>query len=68
MTELAISGMTCSHCQKAVKDALESVAGVEQANVDLSAGTARVEGDADVAALVAAVEEEGYRAAPAGQS
>lgn len=68
MTELSISGMTCSHCQKAVKDALESVAGVEQANVDLTGGTARVEGSADVAALVAAVEEEGYQATPVGRA
>jgi len=64
MTTLNISGMTCSHCQHAVKSALESVEGVQRAEVDLAAGTAQVEGNADLGALVAAVEEEGYKAAP----
>ncbi|CAN5864071.1 cation transporter [soil metagenome] len=65
MNQLTITGMTCSHCQSAVKTALESVAGVQKAEVDLANGVARVEGDADVSKLVAAVEEEGYGAAPA---
>ncbi len=67
MTELSISGMTCDHCQRAVKSALESVEGVRSASVDLAAGTARVVGEADLNALVAAIEEEGYQAAPASQ-
>ncbi len=64
MTELKITGMTCDHCQSAVKNALESVSGVETATVDLEQGLARVEGQADTQALVAAVEEEGYQASP----
>jgi copper chaperone len=64
MTELKITGMTCGHCQSAVKNALESVSGVETATVDLEQGLARVEGQADTQALVAAVEEEGYQASP----
>lgn len=67
MTELSISGMTCDHCQRAVKSALESVKGVQSASVDLDAGKAQVVGEADLNALVAAVEEEGYQAAPAGR-
>lgn len=62
MTELKIEGMTCHHCQAAVKKALEKVAGVRSADVDLAHGTAKVEGAADIAALIAAVEDEGYRA------
>lgn len=65
MNQLTITGMTCGHCQSAVKNALESVSGVKKAEVDLASGVARVEGDADVNKLVAAVEEEGYGAAPA---
>lgn len=65
MNKLNIEGMTCGHCQASVKNALESVTGVTQAAVDLTAGTAEVEGDADVRALILAVEEEGYRARPA---
>lgn len=64
MTELKIDGMTCGHCSAAVKKALEKVAGVSAATVDLAAGRARVDGNADVAALVAAVQDEGYQAAP----
>lgn len=64
MTELKIDGMTCGHCSAAVKKALERVAGVESASVDLAAGRAAVAGTADLAALVAAVQDEGYQAAP----
>lgn len=67
MTELNITGMTCDHCQHAVKDALESVEGVQDATVDLSTGTAKVEGSADLNTLIAAVEEEGYQATPANR-
>ena len=67
MTELSISGMTCDHCQRAVKSALESVEGVQSASVDLDAGKAQVVGEADLNALVAAVEEEGYQASPASR-
>jgi copper chaperone len=62
--QLEIDGMTCSHCSAAVKQALERVAGVQQADVDLDAGRAVVVGSADVEALVRAVEDEGYRARP----
>ncbi|WP_407543545.1 heavy metal-associated domain-containing protein (plasmid) [Deinococcus radiomollis] len=61
-TELNISGMTCGHCQTAVTNALKSVPGVENAQVDLQTGKAVVEGQADVQALLAAVTEEGYGA------
>lgn len=67
MTTLNISGMTCEHCQHAVKGALESVEGVRSADVDLATSTAQVAGKVDLNALVAAVEEEGYRAVPANR-
>ena len=66
MTQLKVEGMTCGHCQSSVKRALESVEGVQGAEVDLEDGTARVEGDADPAKLVAAVQEEGYQASTVG--
>ena len=59
---LKITGMTCGHCVRAVTGALKAVPGVKAAEVDLKAGTAKVEGAPDPAALVAAVEEEGYQA------
>ncbi len=65
MIELIITGMSCAHCRAAVQAALERVPGVEEVAVDLASGTAEVRGEADVAALLAAVETEGYRASPA---
>jgi len=59
---LKIEGMSCAHCARAVKDALEAVTGVVQATVDLDAKTARVEISETVEedALRAAVDEAGY--------
>jgi copper chaperone len=64
MTDLAIEGMTCQHCQRAVKNALEAIDGVVSVEVDLDRGSARIAGTADVAAMIRAVEDEGYRASP----
>ncbi|MEM1095903.1 MAG: cation transporter [Bacteroidota bacterium] len=60
---LSISGMSCSHCVRAVESALNALDGVTAENVNLADGTARVTYDAAQtprADLVAAVEEEGY--------
>jgi copper chaperone len=68
-TRLQVSGMTCGHCQEAVEKALKARPGVRNAAVHLQEGTAEVEYDeANVVPeqLIAAVEEEGYRAALAG--
>jgi copper chaperone len=63
MIKLAINGMTCEHCVKAVNEALAEVPGVEKVvDVDLERGEARVEGNVDTIQLIAAVEEEGYEA------
>jgi copper chaperone len=56
--------MTCHHCVMAVTKALESVEGVRRAKVDLAEGRAEVEGTADLQAMIAAVQEEGYQASP----
>ncbi len=60
MTNLQITGMTCDHCVRAVTKALQGVAGVDNVSVDLGAGRARVDGPADPASLVRAVEKQGY--------
>ncbi|WP_101722458.1 heavy metal translocating P-type ATPase [Eggerthella timonensis] len=59
---LNVEGMMCQHCVAHVKKALEGVAGVEEAVVDLEAGTATAKMTRDVPeeALVAAVTEAGY--------
>lgn len=62
MNTLQIGGMTCNHCVRAVTQALQGVAGVDNVSVDLDAGRARVEGPADPASLVRALEQQGYDA------
>jgi copper chaperone len=63
MTKLKIDGMSCEHCVRAVSGALQEVPGVEAVvEVSLDRGEALLEGNAETAALIAAVEEEGYRA------
>ncbi|MNY02276.1 Mercuric reductase [compost metagenome] len=63
MRSLKVTGMTCNNCVKHVTHALEAVPGVTAATVALESGLARVEGDASLEALLAAVREEGYDAA-----
>ncbi len=63
--EFEVTGMTCDHCVRAVTEAIEGVPGVVSAKVDLDAQKASVESEsADASAIVAAIEEEGYEAAP----
>jgi copper chaperone CopZ len=64
-TVLKIDGMSCDHCVKHVKEALEGTAGVTSARVSLKDGNAEVEhgGEATLKAMKAAVEEAGYEIA-----
>lgn len=63
MIALKIEGMSCMHCVKTVTEALSSVTGVAGTpQVTLDPGEAVVEGDASPEALVAAVEDAGYKA------
>lgn len=64
-TTLKVSGMSCSHCVHTVTEALEGVAGVTRADVDLQQGRAVVEYDearTSPRALAATVSDEGYTA------
>ncbi|MFN5996479.1 MAG: heavy metal translocating P-type ATPase [Paracoccaceae bacterium] len=58
--DLVIEGMTCASCVARVERALQAVPGVTSAHVNLATESARVEGIADPAALVAAVKTVGY--------
>lgn len=58
---LHIEGMRCNHCVANAKKAIESVEGVEEADVDLASGTARVEGTMDIDAVKSAIESLGYK-------
>jgi len=58
---LAVEGMTCEHCAKAVREAAMSQAGVQSARVDLKQGKLHIEGEGvDLAALVKKIEQAGY--------
>jgi copper chaperone CopZ len=62
-TTLNITGMSCEKCVQFVTQALKSVPGVREAEVSLAENRAVVQHeDAETAALIAAVEEEGYGA------
>lgn len=64
-TQLSVDGMTCGGCVASVKRVLLQVPGVTQADVALAPGLAAVTFDdrqADVPALVAAIERAGFTA------
>lgn len=60
MIEIQVTGMSCQHCVAAVTRALEAVPGVGSVLVDLDSGLARVQGEAEAAALERAVIDAGY--------
>jgi copper chaperone len=62
----SVTGMTCDNCVHHVTDAIKGVPGVTDVNVSLGEKSATVQGEIDVAKIVAAVEEEGYEAALRG--
>lgn len=62
-TVLKVTGMSCNHCVNRVKKAAAGLPGVTQVDVDLTAGTATVQHDPELAtveALKAAIEDQGY--------
>ncbi len=61
--KIAVSGMTCGNCARAVERKLSQNPGVSSASVDLAGGTATVEFDADrtqLPDLMRAIEQLGY--------
>ena len=59
-----VTGMMCAACSARVEKAVRAVPGVAGCAASLLTNELSVEGDADPAAVVAAVEKAGYRAAP----
>jgi copper chaperone CopZ len=67
-TQLSIEGMSCGHCVKAVRSALEGVDGAKVDEVEIGSATVRHDAlrvPAD--RLAAVVTEEGYPARVEGQ-
>lgn len=55
-----VAGMTCGHCELSVREEVEALPGVRAARADRVTGTLVVHGDADAAAVAAAVADAGY--------
>ncbi|MEW6612661.1 MAG: heavy-metal-associated domain-containing protein [Pseudomonadota bacterium] len=58
-----VKGMSCQHCVRSIKGALEPMPGVNAVFVDLPGGEVKVNYDAGQVerdALAKAIEEEGY--------
>jgi len=66
-TVLTVLGMTCGHCEAAVRDELTGVAGVTDVQVELASGTVTVTSDRPIHAdvVAAAIDEAGYTLGPA---
>ena len=61
---LTVPGMTCGHCEAAVKGEVTKVTGVTGVAVDLTTKLVIVSGDGiDRAAVVAAIDEAGFEVA-----
>jgi uncharacterized membrane protein YraQ (UPF0718 family)/copper chaperone CopZ len=60
--ELTVTGMTCNGCRGKVERTLLAQPGVEAAEVVLEGGFAKVRGQIDRAALIAAIEDAGFGA------
>jgi copper chaperone len=59
---MMVEGMSCGHCERAVKEAIGELEGVSKVEVDLTSGKVVVEGQGlDDSKLKEAVDEAGYQ-------
>lgn len=63
-----VTGMSCGHCEGAVREEVEAIDGLTVSAVSAGEGTLVVasSGGIDDAAVIAAVDEAGYAAVPSG--
>ncbi len=58
-----VAGMTCGHCEAAVKEEIGKLDGITRVDVDLATKAVVVDGEAlDQGAIFAAVDEAGFEA------
>lgn len=60
MLHLKVEGITCGGCASSIKKALAAVAPGSNVAVDIEGGEVKVEGQADRAKVVAAIEGAGF--------
>lgn len=63
-TEYTVTGMSCGHCERAIREEVEQIAGITGIEVDAQTGRLAITSEAplDDAAVLAAVDEAGYAA------
>ncbi|WP_199399219.1 heavy-metal-associated domain-containing protein [Zhihengliuella sp. ISTPL4] len=63
-SEYQVSGMSCGHCEVAIREEVSRVPGVDGLDISAQTGKLVVRGGAPVddAAILAAVDEAGYQA------
>lgn len=62
-TTLNVKGMTCGHCESAVKGALEGLEGIQTVEVDLASGKVDATYDdtkVTIADMRESIEDQGY--------
>ncbi|PRI11108.1 heavy-metal-associated domain-containing protein [Leucobacter massiliensis] len=68
-SEYQVTGMSCGHCENAIRAEVEQIPGVTGVSVSSDSGRLSVTVDGGAVedeAVLAAVEEAGYTASPAG--
>ncbi len=65
MQKYTVTGMSCAACSARVEKAVSALPGVESCAVNLLTHSMQVEGDVTTAAVIQAVTDAGYGAAPA---
>jgi len=65
LSVITVTGMTCEHCENAVRAEISVIPGVSQVDVDVASGEVKIlaEPAPELADLRAAVEEAGYQLA-----
>jgi copper chaperone len=65
LSVITVTGMTCEHCEKAVREEISAIPGVSQVDVDVASGEVKVLAEPlpGLDTLRAAVEEAGYELA-----
>ncbi|AWK99043.1 heavy-metal-associated domain-containing protein [Stutzerimonas stutzeri] len=63
MQVFKVSGMTCSHCERAVTQAIQALDPQAQVKVDLAGGTVEVQSSVSEQAIRQAISEAGYQVA-----
>lgn len=62
MPTITVEGMSCEHCEQTVEDAVRDLSGVNSVTADETNQTVDIDGEADLDAVVQAIEDAGYTA------